>query len=123
MKRVLIVDDDPSIVMALEYLMRSKGLDVGIARNGNEALDAMENQPFDLVLLDITMPDVDGFEICESIKRREDWRATHVVFLSAKSKQADISKGLSLGATDYIVKPFSTRFLSRRVLDILEIEP
>ena len=122
MKRLLIVDDDPNIVMALDYLMRSKGLDVSIARNGGEALQALEAGRFDLVLLDITMPDVDGFEICATIKAHPEWRSTHVVFLSAKSTQEDINRGLELGATDYIVKPFSTRFLSRRVLEILDVQ-
>lgn len=119
MKRILIVDDEPNIVMSLEYLMRSKGLDVSIARNGTEALAALEKGEFELVLLDITMPDVDGYEICRTIKNHPVWKQTHVVFLSAKSKQTDIEKGMSLGATDYIVKPFSTRQLSHRVLEIL----
>ncbi|MEY2962814.1 MAG: hypothetical protein RL754_75 [Bacteroidota bacterium] len=119
MKRILIVDDEPNIVMSLEYLMRSKGLDVSIARNGTEALEALKKNSFDLVLLDITMPDVNGYEICTRIKSNEQWKSTHVVFLSAKSKQSDIEKGMSLGASDYIVKPFSTRQLSLRVLDLL----
>lgn len=119
MKSILIVDDEPNIVMSLEYLMRSKGLDVSIARNGTEAIEQLENKRFDLVLLDITMPDVDGYQICEMIKGKEDWASTHVVFLSAKSKQSDIEKGMSLGATDYVVKPFSTRTLSSRILEIL----
>lgn len=119
MKSILIVDDEPNIVMSLEYLMRSKGLDVSIGRNGTEAIEQLEKKSFDLVLLDITMPDVDGYQICEMIKGNEAWAQTHVVFLSAKSKQSDIEKGMSLGATDYIVKPFSTRTLSSRILEIL----
>jgi len=118
-KRILIVDDEPNIVMSLEYLMRSKGLDVGIARSGTEALDQMELEAYDLVLLDITMPDLDGYHVCQTIKNHRVWKDTHVVFLSAKSKQSDIEKGMSLGATDYIVKPFSTKDLSRRILEIL----
>jgi DNA-binding response OmpR family regulator len=119
-KRILIVDDEPNIVMSLEYLMRSKGLEVGIARSGSEALDQMEQSAYDLVLLDITMPDLDGYHVCQTIKNHPVWKQTHVVFLSAKSKQSDIEKGMSLGATDYIVKPFSTKDLSKRILDILE---
>lgn len=119
-KRILIVDDEPNIVMSLEYLMRSKGLEVSIGRNGREALEALEANKFELVLLDITMPEVDGYEICSRIKEHPEWKDTHVVFLSAKSKQSDIEKGMSLGASDYIVKPFSTRELSRRVLDLLD---
>ena len=118
-KRILIVDDEPNIVMSLEYLMRSKGLEVGIARSGTEALEQMEQASYDLVLLDITMPDLDGYLVCKTIKAHPEWQKSHVVFLSAKSKQSDIEKGMSLGATDYIVKPFSTRDLSQRILDIL----
>jgi len=118
-KRILIVDDEPNIVMSLEYLMRSKGLEVGIARSGTEALDQMEQSAYDLVLLDITMPDLDGYHVCQTIKNHPVWKQTHVVFLSAKSKQSDIEKGMSLGATDYIVKPFSTKDLSKRILEIL----
>ena len=106
--------------MSLEYLMRSKGLEVGIARSGTEALDQMEQNSYDLVLLDITMPDLDGYHVCQTIKNNPVWQNTHVVFLSAKSKQSDIEKGMSLGATDYIVKPFSTKDLSKRILEILE---
>lgn len=119
MKRILIVDDEPNIVLSLEYLMRSKGLEVNIARNGNEALEQLEARTFDLMLLDITMPEVDGYEICKIVKNHPTWNEMHVVFLSAKSKQSDIEKGMSLGASDYIVKPFSTRALSQRVLELL----
>ena len=101
--------------------MRSKGLEVGISRSGTEALDQMEQNSYDLVLLDITMPDLDGYHVCQTIKNHPVWQHTHVVFLSAKSKQSDIEKGMSLGATDYIVKPFSTKDLSNRILEILEV--
>mgnify|MGYP001266328123 FL=1 len=119
MNSILIVDDEPNIVMSLEYLMRSKGLDVSIARNGTEAIEQLEAKSFNLVLLDITMPDVDGYQICDMIKSKPEWASTHVVFLSAKSKQSDIEKGMSLGAADYIVKPFSTKELSARILQII----
>lgn len=119
MNSILIVDDEPNIVMSLEYLMRSKGLDVSIARNGTEAIEQLEAKSFNLVLLDITMPDVDGYQICKMIKSKPEWASTHVVFLSAKSKQSDIEKGMSLGAADYIVKPFSTKELSARILQII----
>lgn len=99
--------------------MRSKGLEVGIARSGSEALEQMEQEFYDLVLLDITMPDLDGYQVCKTIKAHPEWQKSHVVFLSAKSKQSDIEKGMSLGATDYIVKPFSTKDLSQRILEIL----
>jgi len=120
MNNILIVADEPNIVMSLEYLMRSNGLDVSIARNGSEAIEQLEAKRFNLVLIDITMPDVDGYEICQMVKSHPRWKQTHVVFLSATSKQSDIEKGMSLGATDYIVKPFSTKELSARILQIIQ---
>lgn len=119
MKHILIVDDEPNIVMTLEYFLSSKGYKVSIGRDGTEALEALERERFDLVLLDITMPDVNGYEICERIKNHPEWKETIVVFLSAKSKQSDIEKGMALGAEDYIVKPFSTKQLSSRIAQLL----
>ena len=118
-KRILIVDDEPNIVMSLEYLMRSKGLEVGIARSGTEALEQMEQASYDLVLLDITMPDLDGYHVCKTIKAHPEWQKSHVVFLSAKASKAILKKACLWELLDYIVKPFSTRDLSQRILDIL----
>jgi len=120
MKKILVVDDDPYILMSLEFLMKKNGYEVMIARNGQEALEAVEQSRPDLVLLDIMMPDVDGYAICEFIKSKENLRDTIVVFLSAKTKEADIKKGLQLGAARYISKPFSTRELMKSVKELLQ---
>lgn len=109
--KVLVVDDDPYILMSLEFLMRKSGYNVIIARNGSEALSAINQNIPDLVLLDIMMPDVDGYAICEYIKRTPAIEHCKVVFLSAKTKEADIKRGYDLGAELYISKPFSTRTL------------
>jgi DNA-binding response OmpR family regulator len=119
LKKILVVDDDPYILMSLEFLMKKNGYDVMVARNGTEALDIVEKQLPDIVLLDIMMPDVDGYEICRHIKKTAKLKHTKVVFMSAKSKEADIQKGYDLGAALYITKPFSTRELVKQIKELL----
>lgn len=116
---ILIVDDEPNIVMSLEFLMRKNGYAVSIARNGTEALEAVNHTAFDVVLLDVMMPDVDGYQVCRHIKTRPDRAATKVIFLSAKSKEADMQKGYEAGGDLYIPKPFSTRQLMAKVQELL----
>lgn len=119
MKKVLVVDDDPYILMSLEFLMRKAGFDVSIARNGSEALEIIDRNLPALVVLDIMMPDVDGYEICRYIKSDESRKHCKVIFLSAKSKESDLRKGLEIGADDYMTKPFSTRDLVARTKALL----
>jgi DNA-binding response OmpR family regulator len=118
-KKVLVVDDDPYILMSLEFLMKKNGYDVMVARNGTEALDLVEKQLPNIVLLDIMMPDVDGYEICRHIKKTPKLKHTKVVFMSAKTKEADIQKGYDLGAALYITKPFSTRELTKQINQLM----
>ena len=115
LKKVLVVDDDPYILMSLEFLMKKNGYDVMVARNGSEALELVERQMPDVVLLDIMMPDVDGYQICIHIKKSDKLKHTKVVFMSAKTKDTDIQKGYDLGASLYIIKPFSTRELAKQI--------
>jgi DNA-binding response OmpR family regulator len=119
LKKILVVDDDPYILMSLEFLMKKNGYDVMVARNGTEALDIVEKQLPDLVLLDIMMPDVDGYEICKHIKGSKKLKEAKVVFMSAKSKEADIKKGYDLGASLYITKPFSTREMMKQIKELI----
>ncbi|MGI4762651.1 MAG: response regulator transcription factor [Janthinobacterium lividum] len=119
MPTILLVDDEPNIVMSLEFLMRKNGYQVGIARNGTEALAAINQTPYDLVLLDVMMPDVDGYQVCRQLRQRPDRAATKVIFLSAKSQPADVQKGYDAGADLYIPKPFSTRQLMQKVRELL----
>ena len=118
-KKILVVDDDPYILMSLEYLMKKNGYQVMIARNGSEELDLVVNKMPDIILLDIMMPDVDGYEICRQIKKSEKLKDIKVVFMSAKSKEADIQKGYDLGASFYITKPFSTRDMLKQINALL----
>lgn len=119
MKKILVVDDDPYILMSLEFLMKKEGFDVKVARNGTEALDIIQQETPSLVLLDIMMPDMDGYAICKHIKGNKKLQHIKVVFLSAKSKESDIQKGYDLGASLYVTKPFSTRDLMKKVRELL----
>jgi DNA-binding response OmpR family regulator len=119
LKKILVVDDDPYILMSLEFLMKKNGYDVMVARNGTEALDIVEKQLPDVVLLDIMMPDVDGYEICRHIKASKKLKDAKVVFMSAKTKEADIKKGYDLGASLYITKPFSTREMIKQIKELM----
>ena len=116
---ILIVDDEPNIVMSLEFLMRKNGYQVGIARNGTEALASIAATPYDLVLLDVMMPDVDGYQVCRQLRQHPDRADTKVIFLSAKSREVDVQKGYEVGADLYIPKPFSTRQLMEKVRELL----
>ena len=117
--KVLIVDDDPHILMPLEFVMLKNGYEVLIARNGTEALSIVEDFVPDVVLLDIMMPDVNGYDICTHILSKEKYKGTKVVFMSAKTGEEDIRKGYELGASLYISKPFSTRILSKQIEALL----
>src|SRR6187551_197496 len=114
-KRVLVVDDEPNIVMSLEFLMRRAGFDVAVARNGREALAALDATPPDLLLLDVMMPEFDGYEVCERVRGRPDWNATKIIMLTARGRDIERERGLALGADAYVTKPFSTRDLVEQV--------
>lgn len=117
---ILVVDDDPYILMSLEFLMKKSGFNVLVARNGTEALDIINLHIPHVVLLDIMMPDVDGYQICSYIKKNPLLQKSKVVFISAKSSEADIKKGIDLGASLYITKPFSTKDLMKQVKQLVE---
>lgn len=121
MKKILIVDDEPNIIMALEYALKKKSYLVYIARDGDEAIRlADENLP-DLVVLDIMMPKVDGYEVLRHLKSESPIKdSVKVVFISAKNKEDDIEKGLSLGADNYLTKPFSIKKLLNEIENQLE---
>ena len=119
-KKILIADDEPNIVAALEFLLQQSGYEVLVARNGEEALSLVEACIPDLVLLDVMMPKKSGYEVCTRIRERADWRDIKVVMLSAKGREAEVNKGLSMGADLYVTKPFSTRELMAKIKALLE---
>lgn len=113
--KVLIVEDEPSILLSLEFLMKKEGYRVFIARDGEEAFDILKDIKPNIVLLDIMMPKVDGYEVCKFIKNGGEFNGTKVIFLSAKNKEDEIEVGYDYGADLYIPKPFSTRSLVKKV--------
>ena len=118
-KRVLIVDDEANIVAALDYLLRRSGYEVSIAATGDEALRQVDAFAPDLVLLDVMMPQKSGYEVCRRIRERPEWAAVKIVMLSAKGREAEVSKGMSLGADLYVTKPFSNAELVARIRELL----
>ena len=120
-KKILIVDDDPNILLSVEFLLVKNGFNVLVARNGMEAMEIIEDTVPDIVLLDIMMPDVDGYVICEYIKKNERTKSAKVIFLSAKSREVDVNFGYEMGADLYMVKPFSTRTLLEKINNLLMI--
>jgi DNA-binding response OmpR family regulator len=118
-KKILIADDEPNIVAAVEFLLQRGGYEVHVARDGDEALKLVEATHPDLVLLDVMMPQKSGYEVCMRIRERADWRHIKIIMLSAKGRDAEVSKGLSMGADLYITKPFSTRELMDKIRDLL----
>ena len=118
---VLIADDEPNILLSLEFLMKKEGHRVFIARDGAEAQDIIRRERPDLLLLDIMMPFMDGYELCQWVKADPALQHARVVFLSAKSKEADIQRGYGLGADLYIPKPFSTRDLITQINAMLAV--
>ncbi len=119
MRKILIVDDEPNIVMTLEYTFKKNNFEVFIARDGQEALDILQTQIPDMVILDIMMPLVDGFETLEQIKKNDSLQNCKVMFLTAKNKESDIEKGLALGADAYLTKPFSIKKVVDKVMELL----
>jgi two-component system, OmpR family, alkaline phosphatase synthesis response regulator PhoP len=121
-KKVLIVDDEMNIAISVEFLMRREGFDVLVAKDGEEGLAKIRSWKPDLVLLDVMMPKMDGFQVCHAVRNDAALAGTRIVMLTAKGRQAEVEKGISLGAEDYIPKPFSTRELVNRVKSLLESE-
>lgn len=117
---VLVADDEPNIVLSLEFLMKQAGFDVRVARDGEEALEAVEADTPDLILLDVMMPKRDGYDVCQTLRANDAWRDIRIIMLTAKGRDVEREKGLALGADDYITKPFSTRDVMDRVQQFLE---
>lgn len=118
-QKILVADDEPNIVISLEYLLKREGYTVLIARDGQEALESIAREPPDLVLLDVMMPKKTGFEVCQQVRASDAAAAIKILMLTAKGRDTDVAKGLALGADAYITKPFSTRELVQKVAELL----
>jgi DNA-binding response OmpR family regulator len=121
--KILIADDEPNIVISLEYLMKREGYDVIVARDGIQALEAILRERPSLVLLDVMMPGKTGFDVCQEVRATPGVKDTPILMLTAKGRDTDIAKGLAMGATAYLAKPFSTKDIAAKVRDMLERGP
>ena len=121
-QRVLIVDDEPNIVISLEFLLKREGFTVSVARDGEEGLAAIRAQRPSLVVLDVMMPKLDGFAVLHAVRSDPDLAATRILMLTAKGRQAEQTKGLTLGADAYMPKPFSTHELIAKTLELLNTD-
>ena len=118
-RKILIADDEPNIVTALEYLLQRSGYEVLLAKDGAEALKQVEHELPDLVLLDVMMSVRSGYEVCQRMRERPDWQHIKIIMLSAKGREAEVSKGLSMGADVYVTKPFSNKELLAKIDELL----
>jgi DNA-binding response OmpR family regulator len=119
-KEILIVDDELDVVVPIQFLMEQQGYSVMIAQRGEDALDFIYQYKPDLVLLDIMLPGIDGWQVCEIVRLNPNYRNIKIIFLTAKGRKEEIAKGLALGADDYITKPFSNAELVAKVKQLLE---
>ncbi|MGD9859991.1 MAG: response regulator transcription factor [Marinobacterium sp.] len=120
MPRVLVVDDEPNILLSLEFLMQQAGFEVTTAEDAEQAQVLISQQVPDLILLDISLPGMSGFDLLEQLRADEATRSLPVVMLTAHGREVEKEKGMALGASDYITKPFSTRELVSRVQALLD---
>lgn len=118
-QKILIVDDEPNILISLEFLMKREGFEVVLARDGQEAIDAIAREHPALVLLDVMMPVKSGFDVCCEVRANDALRDTPILLLTAKGRDTDVAKGLALGANAYMTKPFSTKELVQKVRELL----
>jgi DNA-binding response OmpR family regulator len=118
MERVLIVDDDPDIQRLVSYNLSQAGFQVTTASSGRTALESVQKQAPDLIILDVMMPDIDGMEVCRTLRQHESSRRIPIIMLTARGEEVDRVVGFELGADDYVMKPFSPRELVLRVRSI-----
>ena len=118
-QKILIVEDEPNIIVPLQFSLEQKGYQVIVAGNGEEGIDKASQIKPDLILLDIMLPGIDGYEVCERIRQNPETQDIKVVFLSAMGRDIDVAKGMALAADDYIVKPFSIFDVIKKISELL----
>ncbi len=117
--KIVIADDEPNILISLEFLMKREGHQVVLARDGHEALAAIRTEKPALVLLDVMMPGKSGYEVCQAVRADESLAGVKILMLTAKGRDTDVAQGLGVGADSYMTKPFSTKELAARVREML----
>lgn len=122
MAKVLVVDDEPNIVLSLEFLMEQAGFEVVTAEDGEQALARVDDSQPDLLLLDISLPGISGFDVLERLRSQEVTAQLPIIMLTAHGRDVEREKGMALGADDYITKPFSTQSLVEKVKALLNEE-
>ena len=119
-KRILIVDDEPSIIVPLQFLMQQNGYETTVAFSGEEAMETIVVKTPDLILLDIMLPIIDGFEVCQRVRENPQWNKIRIILLTAMGGDANVAKGMALGADAYITKPFSNAEVIEKVKELLK---
>ena len=118
-KKILIADDEPNIVVSLEFLMKQKGYAVKVVTDGEAALQAVGEFGPDLILLDVMMPRMSGYDVCQRVRENPAWAGIRIIMLSAKGRDVEVNKGMAVGADAYVTKPFSTKELIAQVAQLL----
>jgi len=118
-KKILIADDEPNIVVSLEFLMKQKGYVVKVVNDGEAALAAVGDFGPDLILLDVMMPRMSGYDVCQRVRENPAWQSIKIIMLSAKGRDIEVSKGIAVGADAYVTKPFATKDLIEKVRAML----
>jgi DNA-binding response OmpR family regulator len=117
--KILIVDDEPSIVVPIQFLMEQNGYTVAVAYNGKDAMDNVATFRPDLIILDLMLPGMDGFEVCQRVRGNRDWSHIKIIIVTAMGREANMAKGMALGADAYIIKPFSNADMVFKVKSLL----
>jgi DNA-binding response OmpR family regulator len=118
-RKILIADDEPNIVVSLEFLMKQRGYTVRVVTNGEDALHAVGEFAPDLILLDVMMPRLSGYDVCQKVRENPAWAGIRIIMLSAKGRDVEVNKGMAVGADAYVTKPFSTKDLIAQVAQML----
>ena len=118
-KKILIAEDEPNIVLSLEFLLKGAGYEVAVARDGSEALKLTGTLRPDLIVLDVMLPSVNGFEVCRQIRGNRETKDTRILILTARGRESEVEKGMAAGANAYLTKPFATKELVKAVGELL----
>jgi DNA-binding response OmpR family regulator len=119
-KTILIADDEPNIVISLEFLLKREGYEVVVAHDGMQALERIRERRPDLAILDVMMPQRNGFEVCQDLRQDPQFKDLRIMMLTAKGRDTEVSKGLALGADVYMTKPFATKELIAQVKALID---